>query len=175
MCECNVEAVAHQVGRSYIASTNQCVGPHAQWPRTLGPAKERDGKASFPAEQVEAQTEARNKKGHRRMAFISNTSWSWVYQSHQPRTRKRLTLLGFSVGPACGVVFGGDAGLGQGVEKGGLAHVAALEAHGGAFGFGRKPAILRGGRFRSSSPRPPPAPRATPARRPRARWRSCRR
>ncbi|MCY1535036.1 hypothetical protein D9M68_704240 [compost metagenome] len=48
-----------------------------------------------------------------------------------------------------GVVFGGDAGLGQRVEKGGLAHIgqahdAALEAHGGLSGRSGKPVILAG-------------------------------
>ena len=40
-----------------------------------------------------------------------------------------------SEAPACGIVLGGDAGLGEGVEKGGLADVgqaddAAFETHG---------------------------------------------
>jgi len=74
------------------------------------------------------------------MAFVS-VDLSWLCRGRQLKFRKLLIQKGSLDRPALRVVFGRDAGLGQRIEKGGLAdvgqaHDAALKTYVGTFGFG---------------------------------------
>lgn len=64
---------------------------------------------------------------------------SWNSSRNPMNPHKYMSQKAISNTPALGVVFSGDASFGQGVEKGGFAHIgqtydAAFEAHGGTFG-----------------------------------------
>ena len=104
-------------------------------------------------------------------------------QLGQARVRQlHHTHIGFD--GAKRVVFGSDAGLGQGVEQRGLAHVrqtddATLQTHASPL-KNRVPSVSHGSCptraiSRTGSRRPLPGPTAACNRHPRSRWRSCRR